>query len=160
VRVQLAGVLAADHLPDPDDVPARGASGGDAPLHLLADLRRVRLAGAKHHADSRIQVLDGSHEVHDALLARDAADEEHVRDRWIDAVALQSVGAWIRMVEVGVDAVVDDVDALLANVEQAKHVLTGLPADGDHGIGRFERRALDPAAHLVAAAELLALPGP
>ena len=63
------------------------------------------------------------------------------------------------MVEVGVDPVVDDVHAIRGDVEQPQHVDTRLVADGDDGVGRLERGPLDPAAHVVAATELLPLPG-
>jgi hypothetical protein len=59
-----------------------------------------------------------------------------------------------------VDAVVDDVDALRPDVEQAQHVVPRLPRDGDDRVGPFDRGALHPGAEMVGVAELLDLPGP
>ena len=105
-------------------------------------------------------MLDGPHEVDDPLLAGDAADEQDVRHRRIDAMGLEGVGRRVGVVEVGVDPVVDDVDARRVDAEVAEDVLARALADRDDRIGQLHRRALDPAAHVVAAAELLALPRP
>ena len=96
-------------------------------LHLPRDLRGVRLAGTQHHAKAGVQVLDGPDEVHDPLLARDAAHEQHERRGRVDAIALQHVGGGVRLPELGVDPVVDDVDSLLSDVEQAQHIGFGAP---------------------------------
>ncbi len=158
MRVQLAHVLAAEHLADPDDVRPLRLDGAHALRHLARDLGRVRLPGAQHDADARCEVVQRPHQVDDPLLARDAPDEQHVRHRRIDAVALQRIGRRVGPIEVRVDAVVDDVHPGRVEVVEAKHVTAGAVADRDDRIGRLDGGPLDPRADVVPAAELLALP--
>ena len=56
-------------------------------------------------------MADGARKVDDALLARDAADEQDVRNRRVHAIPLERVDRRVGAVEVGVDPVVDDVDS-------------------------------------------------
>ena len=49
---------------------------------------------------------------------------------------IERIGGRVGLVEVGVDPVVDDVDALRADVEQAQHVLARLATDRDDRVGR------------------------
>ena len=57
------------------------------------------------------------------------------------------------------DAVVDDVDLVRIEVEEAQEVGFRLLGDGDDSVGHFERGAFEPDGEVVAVAELLALPG-
>ena len=81
-------------------------------MHLGGDLGGIRGAGAEHDLEAGVHVLDGVDEVDDAFLAGDAADEEDVGDGGVDAVAAEGVVAGDGVVFLGVDAVVDDVDAV------------------------------------------------
>ncbi len=159
MRVQLDHAIARQHLLDPDHARPGLPGRRDRLLHLGGDLGRVRRARAEHDPDLRIEVAERADEVHDPLLSRDAADEEEVRPRPIDAVALERRRCRDRPVLLGVDAVADDVDPLGSDGEMAEHVRPGPLRDGDHRIGHLERGALDPARHVISAAELLALPG-
>ena len=84
--------------------------------------------------------------------------KKHVRRARIDAEFLQRAGGFHAPVFVEVDAVVDDVDALLGHVEEPQDVGLRARADGDHGVGHFDRGLFHPAGKVVAAADLLALP--
>ena len=77
----------------------------------------------------------------------------------VDAVSLERGGLAGRCVLGGVDSVVDDLDALGADVEKAQHVLAGVTGHRDHRIGHLESRALDPGRDVVPTTQLLALPG-
>ena len=65
----------------------------------------------------------------DALLARDPADEQDVGRGRIDAMTRERVRGAGRPVLGGVDAIVNDMDPRRLDVEQAEHVLAGLPGD-------------------------------
>ena len=96
-----------------------------------------------------------------ALLAGDAPDEHDGRPCPVDAEALDDVRLDDGTVEVGVDAVVDDVD--VGGVERrvaGQDVAARGVADGDHGVGSLVGGALGPRREPVAAAELLLLPRP
>ena len=96
-----------------------------------------------------------------ALLPGDAADEDDGRAVGIDAEALQHVRAAVRRVLVAVDAVVDDPDALRVDRRIAgQDVLAHALGHGDDGVGVLDGHPLAELRHLVAAAELLGLPGP
>jgi hypothetical protein len=45
--------------------------------------------GTQHHLETGIEVLNGAHEMNDALLTRDPAHEEHIGLVRIDAVLAQ-----------------------------------------------------------------------
>src|SRR5687767_11638555 len=77
-------------------------------LELAGDLGRVRSAGREHDLRAWVDRQGGLGKVDDALLACDAADEDHERLPRPHAVALQHVGARIRAVLLAVDAVEDD----------------------------------------------------
>ena len=96
----------------------------------------------------------------DALLARDPADEQDVGRGRIDAMARERVGGAGRPVLGGVDAIVNDVDPRRLDIEQAEHVLAGLPGDRDDRIRMLHRGPFHPGAEMVAVAELLDFPRP
>ena len=97
----------------------------------------------------------------DPLLPRDPADEEHVRFRRIDSETLQRRRRFHLAIFVQVDAVVDHVQPLRRDVEEplddppSSRCETAITASA---ISR--RRLLQPDGEIVAAAELLAFPGP
>ena len=129
-------------------------------LHLGADLRRVRRARAEHDLQVRVDLGDRVDEMDDALLARDAADEQHERPVRVDAVADQDVAILRRPVLGRVDAVMDDVDPLGLDVEQPQHVISRFAGDGDDCVRLLDRGALHPGAEVIGVAELLDLPRP
>ena len=107
------------------------------------------------------QMPDGAHQVEDPLLPRDAADEEH--DRHVAGrrpSAPERRRRRARAVLVGVDAVVDDADALGRHAVERLHVLLHRLGHGDDAVGVLVGGALDPGRRVVGAAELLDLPGP
>ena len=158
VRVQLDGLRRGHHLLDPDHVGPIGAHLGHALGHLVADLPGVRGAGAQDHLQRLVDRGDRVHQVDDPLLARDAADEEHVRPVGIDAAADQGVDAGVRPVLLEVDPVVDHVDLLRRDVEVAQNVVAGLLRDRDDGVGVLDGGPLDPRREAVCVAELLDFP--
>ena len=94
-----------------------------------------------------------------ALLPGDPADERDVRAAQVDAEALEHRGVRVGPVEVGVDAVVDDVQpALVEGGVAAQDVRAHPVADCDDRVGGLVGGALRPRADPVAAAELLGLP--
>jgi hypothetical protein len=97
--------------------------------------------------------------VGEPLLPGDPPDEHGVRLGGVDAVPLEHVGGLDGGVEVGVDAVVDDLHPLGVEVGVGgQHVTGHALAHGDDGVGAEHRRPLGPGRHGVAAAELLGLP--
>ena len=100
-------------------------------------------------------------QVLEPLLVRDAADEDDVRRRRVDAVALEHVGAVVGLVLLRVDAVVDHLHARRVDRRVAlEHVVAHRAGDGDDRVRVLERGALAERREVVAAAELLLLPGP
>ncbi len=96
----------------------------------------------------------------DAFLAGDAADEEDVGTRGVDAIFDEGGGVGGLLVLVEIDAVVDDVNAAGIDVGVgAEDVGFGAPGDGDDGVGGVDGGVLHPGRHGVAAAELLGFPG-
>ena len=110
---------------------------------LRAELGRVRRARAQHELGVGRELLDRLQQVHDALLARDPADEHDRRLRRVDAVLLEHVGVRVRLVLVGVDPVVDHVHAIGVDVRiHAQDVALGPVGHRDHGVRVLERRLL------------------
>ena len=129
-------------------------------FHLAADLRRVGRAGTEHDLQARVDLGDGVDQVDDALLTRDPADEQDVGRGRIDAVAHERVGGAGRPVLGRVDAIVNDMNPRRLDVEQAEHVLAGLPGHRDDRIRMLHRGPFHPGAEMVAVAELLDFPRP
>ncbi len=134
VRVEGDFFLGGDHFIDPDDTGSDSLSGGDGGVHFGGDFGGVGGAGAEDDLEAGVEVLDGADEVDDAFLTGDATDEEDIGLRGIDAVFFEKVGAVDLVVFVGVDAVVDDVDAVGVDVEEAEDVGLGFFRDGDDGV--------------------------
>ena len=156
---ELDDLALGDHLLDPDHAVARLAQPIHAGGHLGADLRRVRLTGAEHELDRRVEPLRGADEVGDALLAGDPAHEHDRGARRVHAAGLEHVDIRIGRVLLGVDAVVDHHDARgldrrIGRHHVARHALR----HGDHRVGALQRGPLRPGRERVAAAELLGLP--
>jgi hypothetical protein len=89
-------------------------------------------------------VLDRAHEMDDAFLPRDAADEEHVWGAGVDSVFLQRSQGGDRLVLFEVDAVVDHAHALGGHVEEAEDVGLGFLRNGDDRVSHFDRGLFDP----------------
>ena len=70
----------------------------------------------------------------------------------------ERVGGAGRPVLGGVDAIVNDMNPRRLDVEQAEHVLAGLPGDRDDRIRMLHRGPFHPGAEMVAVAELLDFP--
>ncbi len=124
MAVELDGRFARQHLLDPDHAAAFLLRVCNGLLHLFGDSRRVRCARAQHHLRRGIDRRNRANQMHDALLARDAADEQHIRPGGVDAIPLERVSFLDVLVERRVDAVVDDVDSLRAHIGHAQDVLT------------------------------------
>ena len=105
-------------------------------------------------------MLDGTDEVDDSFLPRDAPDEQNVGLAGVDAVFLQRGGRLDAVVFREVNAVVNDRHALLRHVEVAQDVLSRPFRDGDDGVCHLDGSLFHPAGEIVAAAELLAFPWP
>jgi hypothetical protein len=60
--------------------------------HLGGDLGRVRRAGAEDNLSIVGKMRDGVDQMRYPFLARDAADEQDVGVRWIDAIGAQGRG--------------------------------------------------------------------
>src|SRR5271156_207345 len=160
VTVKLDGLPPGDHLLDPDDAWMVDARLGNLLAQLGGDFGGVGRPGAEYELDIGRQVADGVDEMGNALLARDAADEEDVRYVEVDSVVREGLGLGGLLVFGKVDAVVDDVDALGIDVRVgAEDVRPGALGDGDDGVGVEDGGALHPGAHGVAAAKLLGFPG-
>jgi hypothetical protein len=116
-------------------------------------------APAQHELGAGVDVAHRLEQVGDALLARDAPDEDDHRCVGIDAVAFEDVRAGVGRVLVGVDPVVDRGDAVgvdrrIGGEQVGAHPLR----DGDDRVGRLHRRAFAERRQRVAAAQLLGLP--
>jgi hypothetical protein len=95
-----------------------------------------------------------------ALLAGDAADEDDRGQVRVDPVDLEHVGAVVRLVLVGVDAVVDHLDPGRVDGRVDRDDVGGHPGrHGDHPVGALDPGLLAEAGDVVAAAQLLHLPG-
>ena len=150
------------HLLDPDDVAAalahlRGPLAG-RPL----DLGLVGRPRAEDELCLGGQLERRVQQVHDPLLPRDPADEEHGRQVRVDAVLRECVGARIRLVLLGVDPVVDDLDQRGVDLRVgAHHVAAHRVRHGDDRVGALDPGALAERRQRVAArTELLGLPRP
>ena len=121
------------------------------------------VSGAPAHSTSWAPAVDVAHrleQVGDALLARDAPDEDDRRRVGIDAVAFEDVRAGVGRVLVGVDPVVDRRDAV--GVDRRVGARAGRRASPREtatiASAASHRRALAERRQRVAAAELLGLP--
>lgn len=94
----------------------------------------------------------------DALLAGDASDEEDVGDGGINAVAPEGFGIGGPVVFVEINAIVDHVEALFGDGEEAADVPGGFARDADDSVGHLNGGFFEPAGEIVTAAELLAFP--
>ena len=153
--------FARQHRRHPHDAVAGLAQPLDEVLHLGLDLRRVGRPGEEHELDLRGQLGGGPQEVRQALLPGDPPDEDDAGAVGVDAVAADGVLVGLALPELGVDAVVDDLD--LVGVDRGvgpQDVLAHAGAHGDDRVGGLVGRALDPRRDPVAAAELLGLPRP
>ena len=108
----LADLLPRQHLRHEEHGVAAGVQLGDGGVGLGGELGRVGGAGDEHDLGARVEVEPGPQEVWHALLAGDAPDEHDRRPRQVDAEAVEHVGLLDRPEELGIDAVVDDVDTL------------------------------------------------
>ena len=137
VELDLRAVV--EHLLDPDHARAQALGGRDGLLHFRRDLGRVRSAGAQNDLKSRIQVLDGVDQMDDPLLPRDSTDEKNVGLVGVDAEPAQRAVGLDRVVFVGVDPVVDDVDFFRVHLEEPFDVAPGFVGNGDDGIRQLQR---------------------
>src|SRR4029078_11778450 len=103
----------------PDDLACAFPSGAlDRRRHLLLDFRSVRSTGTQHNLGTRIDVLDGVHQMYDALLPRDPADEQDEGYLRIDVVASEHVHVWRRPILLQVDSIVNDADTFVGDAVQ------------------------------------------
>lgn len=159
VRIERDFFLGGHHFIDPNDPRAQLLGSGDSGVHLGSDFGCVWGSGTEHDLETGMEVLDGTYEVDNAFLAGDPADKEDVGLGGIDTVFLEQIRAIDLVIFVRVDAVVNDVDAMGIDVEEAEDVRLGLLGDGDDGVCHLDGGALEPDREIVAATELLAFPG-
>ena len=89
--VQRDDLLFRQHLANPDDrMRALGARAVNRFCHLSSDVRCVRRTGTKDDLNARVEVPYRVDEMHDPLLAGNPADEQDIRDVWIDAKRSQT----------------------------------------------------------------------
>jgi len=102
----------------------------------------------------------GFDQVHDPLLAGDAAYEAHDRVARIHPPPFEDVGAGVGAVLVRIDPVVDDGHPSRVELRvRGQQVRAHCPADGDHGVGGVDPGPFAELRDLVAAgAELFGLP--
>ena len=129
-------------------------------LHLGLDLRAcpARRRGALDHLGR--QLGGGAQQVGQALLAGDPADEDDARAVGVDAVRAHDVLVRLALPQLGVDAVVDDLDLL--GVDRGvgpQDVLAHAGAHRDDGVGGLVGVLLDPGRDAVAPAECSAFHG-
>jgi hypothetical protein len=112
---------------------------------FLADLRCVRRARAQDEHGALIERARSSEQVREALLPRDAADEEDVGPIERHAMPLESGDGSVRLVGLGVDAVVHDVHAGGVHLRvRRKDVATHPLAHRDDRLSVGVRRRLHP----------------
>ena len=160
VRIEIADGLLVDHLVDPDDPGAFGLHFLDGFFHFRSDLRRIRGTGAQHDLKAGIHPLDRANQMNDAFLAGDSSDEEQVGLGGIDAVLRQSRGGVGLSIFFEIDSVVNHVQPLRPDFEQAFDIRPGVAGNGDDRIRHFQGGLLDPEREIVSTAELFAFPGP
>ena len=158
-RVELDDVGLVDHLIDPVDALAGLAGFGHGGFHLGGDLFGVGCTGAEHDVVALVHIFDRFDEVDNTLLASDTADEEDERFVVGDVKLIQNRARVDGVVLLGVDAIVDDMHLIGGDVEVLQDVRLGALRDCDDGIRHFQCSLFDPAAEIVTAGELLALPG-
>ena len=154
-------VLARDEVVDPDQVAALGAYPSYERVHLGSDLRRVRAARTDHELVLGVELQRRCQEMRKTLLPGDASVEERVGAVRVDAVASHRFLGGPAFVDLGVDPVVDDVNAGRIDGRVAlEHVIANAARNGDHCVRRLDRGALAKKRECVAAAQLLCLPWP
>jgi len=153
-------LVLGQHLLDPDDPGAVGADLVHAGRHFPGDLRGVGCTCAQHHLDGRIDVRDCVHEVDDAFLTRDAADEQHVGPVRIDPVLDERIDRGVLAILMQINSVMDHLDLGGVNIEVIQHIVAGFLRHRDHRVGLRDAVVLDPGTQVVGVAELFHLPGP
>ncbi len=127
---------------------------------LGGDLWSVGRAREHQELSRGIELMGGPKQVGQALLPRDAADEDDQRPVGIDVVLAQHETVGRRPVFVGVDAVVHHVQARRVDAGvAAKDVVGHARGDRHDSVGGFDRRPLAKRRERVTAAKLFFLPG-
>jgi hypothetical protein len=112
-------------------------------------------------ASRTIWTAHGPQEVGQTLLAGDAPDEDHARAVRVHPVAADRVLVSGSLPQLGVDAVVDDLDLVRVDVGvAAQDVLAHAVAHRDNGVRGLIGGALDPRGQAVSPTQLLGLPWP
>ena len=139
VRIQFDRLLLGDHLLNPDHVVETFmANVPDRGFHLREHLPGIGCAGTEHDLSCGVDVLDRIHQMDDAFLARDPANEKNDRLLWIDAVFFQCGRVLGWMVLLDIDAVVDHRNLRRVDVEMRQDVVLGSLRDGNDRIGHTE----------------------
>ena len=141
--MQVDEVLAWDEMVDPDQVASLRTNARHQRVHLGADFRGVRAAGADDDLVFGVQLQRSSKQMREALLTRDASVEEGVWAAGIDAVSSQRCFRGSMFVDLRVDPVVDDMNAPGIDSRVAlEHVIANPARNRDHRIRRLDRGAL------------------
>src|SRR3954447_16271613 len=117
MRVELDHIRPRHHLTYPDYSLPLCCGSSDAVRHLPRNLRCIWRPGAEHNLQVRVDRRNRVHQVHDALLPGDPADEKEVRPSRVDAIPDQGVALLDRPIFTGIDAVMYDVDPLGLDIE-------------------------------------------
>ena len=122
-------------MPSNQNTPGRDCLQGVHRLGGLGgDLRGVRRPGAEHQLDAGVELVRRGEQVRDALLPGDPADERRDRGVQVDAALDQHGAVEGGLVDLRVDAVVDDVH--LGRVE----IRVAVEDVGAHAVGHRDDR--------------------
>ena len=131
--------------------------------HCLLELPRhvggIGGASAQHHLGVRGQIRDRIQQMAQALLPRHAAHADHVRAHRIDAIGGEAGRVGVRGIGLGVNAVRNHRDGGRVAVEEPGDIGCGALRHGYNAIRHLQGRFLDPCREVIAAPELLPLPG-
>ena len=159
MAVEHTQFLVRYRLLDPHHAIAGGLDLLDKRLAFIGKLDGIGSARAEHHLGALVDLRNRLDQLADALLARNATHEQHVGSLRIDAPLGKDALVECRRVEIRINAVVDNLHAVLGHSIELHHVALHALAHGNHAVGSLVGRALDPAAHGIAAVtELFRLP--
>ena len=131
----------------------------DKRLAFVGKFDGIGSTGAEHHLGVLVDLRNGLDQLANALLARNAAHEQHVGALRVHAPLLEDFFVECRRVKVRIDTVVDNLHAVFGHAVKLHHVALHALAHRNHAVGSLVSGAFNPAAHGIAAvAQLFRLP--
>ena len=146
MRQHLTDAGARQHVLHPDHRGLTlGTEIGEGLVELCGDLGGVGGAGEQHDLGLGGELGRGAHQMHQALLPRDASDERDVRLVEVDAQVAHEFGLGNRVELFGVDAVADHMHPVGVDLGVGlEDALAHLAGDGDDSVRGRVGGALGP----------------